>query len=78
MCDSLFGSFYCNIFQCNYEPFLSQHLVFMNLLIPLQLFEGLKVHRGDDGKLRFFRPMLNMKRMAKSAKRACLPVRLKD
>lgn len=45
---------------------------------PHQLFEGLKVSRGDDGRLRFFRPMLNMKRMSKSAKRACLPVRWRD
>lgn len=43
--------------------------------LPHQLFEGMKVTRGDDGRLRFFRPELNMRRMSKSAKRACLPVR---
>lgn len=40
-----------------------------------QLFEGLKAYNGEDKRLRLFRPMLNMKRMSKSAKRACLPVR---
>lgn len=40
-----------------------------------QLFEGLKVYIGEDKRLRLFRPMLNMKRMSKSAKRVCLPVR---
>lgn len=45
------------------------------MMLSLQLFEGLKAYRGDDNRLRLFRPMLNMNRMAKSAKRACLPVR---
>lgn len=40
-----------------------------------QLFEGLKAYNGEDKRLRLFRPMLNMKRMSKSAKRVCLPVR---
>ena len=40
-----------------------------------QLFEGLKAYRGEDNQLRLFRPMLNMKRMSYSAKKACLPVR---
>nr|XP_023672487.1 branched-chain-amino-acid aminotransferase, cytosolic isoform X1 [Paramormyrops kingsleyae] len=39
----------------------------------IQLFEGLKAYWGQDGQVRLFRPMLNMKRMAVSAKRACLP-----
>lgn len=39
-----------------------------------QVFEGLKLYRGDDKQLRLFRPMLNMNRMSSSATRACLPV----
>lgn len=39
-----------------------------------QLFEGLKVYPGEDERLRLFRPMLNLKRMSKSARRVCLPV----
>uniref|UniRef100_A0A3B4XX85 branched-chain-amino-acid transaminase n=2 Tax=Seriola lalandi dorsalis TaxID=1841481 RepID=A0A3B4XX85_SERLL len=39
----------------------------------IQLFEGMKAYRGDDNRLRLFRPMLNMNRMANSSKRACLP-----
>lgn len=42
----------------------------------MQLFEGMKAYRGPDNKVRLFRPMINMKRMLKSAHRACLPVRL--
>uniref|UniRef100_A0A3B1IPT5 Branched-chain-amino-acid aminotransferase n=1 Tax=Astyanax mexicanus TaxID=7994 RepID=A0A3B1IPT5_ASTMX len=37
------------------------------------LFEGMKAYRGADGRVRLFRPMLNMTRMLKSANRACLP-----
>uniref|UniRef100_A0A8C0BMH2 Branched-chain-amino-acid aminotransferase n=1 Tax=Buteo japonicus TaxID=224669 RepID=A0A8C0BMH2_9AVES len=33
------------------------------------LFEGMKAYRGVDGKIRLFRPTLNMDRMARSAKR---------
>lgn len=33
----------------------------------LQAFEGMKAYRGDDDKLRLFRPMKNMERMNKSA-----------
>ncbi|XP_053208793.1 branched-chain-amino-acid aminotransferase-like [Panonychus citri] len=36
------------------------------------LFEGLKCYRGDDGKIRLFRPEKNMERMVTSAKRASL------
>ena len=38
-----------------------------------QLFEGLKSYRGVDGKVRIFRPDLNMQRMNLSAQRAGLP-----
>ncbi|KAL9083227.1 MAG: hypothetical protein Q9159_005897 [Coniocarpon cinnabarinum] len=36
-------------------------------------FEGLKLYRGYDGRLRLFRPELNARRMAKSAERISLP-----
>ena len=39
------------------------------------LFEGLKAYRDKDGKVRLFRPDLNMARMNRSAKRLALPVR---
>ncbi|XP_037616080.1 branched-chain-amino-acid aminotransferase, cytosolic [Sebastes umbrosus] len=57
------------------KPFgnLSLHPASSSLHYGIQLFEGLKVYRGDDNQLRLFRPMLNMNRMSNSAKRACLP-----
>ncbi|XP_030006021.1 branched-chain-amino-acid aminotransferase, cytosolic isoform X1 [Sphaeramia orbicularis] len=57
------------------KPFgnLSLHPACSSLHYAIQVFEGLKVYRGDDNKLRLFRPMLNMNRMASSAKKACLP-----
>lgn len=39
----------------------------------IQLFEGMKAYRGFDGKIRLFRPDLNMKRLLASAKRLSLP-----
>lgn len=38
-----------------------------------QLFEGMKAYRGKDGKIRVFRPEMNMDRMNASAKRSGLP-----
>lgn len=38
-----------------------------------QLFEGMKAFRGVDGKVRLFRPDMNMKRMNASAARSCFP-----
>ncbi|XP_044198615.1 branched-chain-amino-acid aminotransferase, cytosolic isoform X1 [Thunnus albacares] len=57
------------------KPFgnLSLNPACSSLHYGIQLFEGLKAYRGDDNRLRLFRPMLNMNRMANSAKRACLP-----
>ncbi|KAK7602014.1 hypothetical protein V9T40_009455 [Parthenolecanium corni] len=37
------------------------------------LFEGMKAFRGVDGKIRLFRPLLNLQRLNQSAERACLP-----
>ncbi|XP_060576542.1 branched-chain-amino-acid aminotransferase-like isoform X1 [Ruditapes philippinarum] len=39
-----------------------------------ELFEGMKAYRGDDDKIRLFRPMENMKRMLSTSERACLPL----
>ncbi|CAI5452720.1 unnamed protein product [Caenorhabditis angaria] len=39
----------------------------------VQLFEGMKAYHGVDGKIRLFRPEMNMLRMKRSAERACLP-----
>lgn len=36
----------------------------------------MKAYRGSDGKIRLFRPDLNMKRMLTSAERSVLPVRI--
>ena len=38
-----------------------------------ELFEGMKAFRGDDGKIRLFRPEMNCRRMHKGAQRLCMP-----
>ncbi|XP_022653815.1 branched-chain-amino-acid aminotransferase, cytosolic-like isoform X2 [Varroa destructor] len=38
-----------------------------------ELFEGMKAYRGHDGKIRLFRPELNVQRLLASAKRLGLP-----
>ena len=38
-----------------------------------ELFEGMKAYRGDDGKVRLFRPMHTLTRMLVAAQRSCLP-----
>ncbi|KHJ47071.1 putative branched-chain-amino-acid transaminase 1 [Trichuris suis] len=38
-----------------------------------QIFEGLKAFRGIDGKIRLFRPRLNIQRMLQSAQRCSMP-----
>lgn len=39
----------------------------------IELFEGMKAYRGVDGKIRLFRPEMNMERMNNSAIRSGLP-----
>nr|CAG4647008.1 EOG090X051P [Megafenestra aurita]SVE92357.1 EOG090X051P [Megafenestra aurita] len=39
----------------------------------IELFEGMKAYRGEDGRIRLFRPDRNMARMLNTAKRASLP-----
>lgn len=38
-----------------------------------EIFEGLKAYRTENGEIRLFRPMENIKRMNASANRMCLP-----
>jgi len=38
------------------------------------LFEGMKAYKSRDGKIRLFRPEMNMKRMNQSAQRLAFPV----
>ncbi|MBO5313123.1 MAG: branched-chain amino acid aminotransferase [Clostridia bacterium] len=38
-----------------------------------EIFEGLKAYRTENGEIRLFRPMENIKRMNNSANRMCLP-----
>lgn len=40
----------------------------------MEAFEGMKAYKDAHGKLRLFRPMMNMKRLATSAERLSLPV----
>ncbi|XP_053575057.1 branched-chain-amino-acid aminotransferase, cytosolic [Bombina bombina] len=59
----------------NIKPFqnLSLHPACSALHYAIELFEGLKAYRGEDGKIRLFRPKLNMERMLRSSVRATLP-----
>ncbi|NXT55873.1 BCAT1 protein, partial [Pluvianellus socialis] len=52
---------------------LSLHPASSALHYAIELFEGMKAYRGVDGKIRLFRPTLNMDRMARSARRTTLP-----
>ncbi|XP_048847636.1 branched-chain-amino-acid aminotransferase, cytosolic-like isoform X1 [Brienomyrus brachyistius] len=58
------------------KPFqnLSLHPASSALHYSIELFEGMKAFRGVDGRVRLFRPMLNMERMYRSAERCCLPL----
>jgi len=38
-----------------------------------ELFEGQKAFRGPDGEIRIFRPIENVRRMASSCERICIP-----
>ncbi|CAI4233259.1 unnamed protein product [Auanema sp. JU1783] len=52
---------------------LSLHPAAKSLHYASQLFEGMKAYRGVDGRVRLFRPDLNMDRMKRSANRCALP-----
>ncbi|XP_066141728.1 branched-chain-amino-acid aminotransferase, cytosolic [Euwallacea fornicatus] len=52
---------------------ISLHPAAKVLHYAVELFEGMKAYRGVDGKIRIFRPELNMTRMNKSAQSSGLP-----
>jgi branched-chain amino acid aminotransferase len=60
----------------NIEPLkhFSIHPAAKVLHYAIELFEGMKAYRGVDGKVRLFRPDLNMSRMHRSTHRSALPV----
>uniref|UniRef100_A0A1B6KV56 Branched-chain-amino-acid aminotransferase n=1 Tax=Graphocephala atropunctata TaxID=36148 RepID=A0A1B6KV56_9HEMI len=53
--------------------YLSLHPAAKVLHYAIELFEGMKAYRGVDGRIRIFRPDLNMERMNLSAARSGLP-----
>ncbi|KAK9498216.1 hypothetical protein O3M35_004080 [Rhynocoris fuscipes] len=53
--------------------YLSLHPAAKVLHYAIELFEGMKAYRGRDGRIRIFRPDLNMARMNQSALRSGLP-----
>lgn len=57
------------------QPFgtIAMHPASKVLHYAQEIFEGMKAYRGTDGKIRLFRPTLNMARMNMSARRAHLP-----
>ena len=52
---------------------LSMHPASSVLHYALECFEGMKAYRDKDGNARLFRPDMNMKRLANSARRLYLP-----
>ncbi|KAM7134444.1 LOW QUALITY PROTEIN: branched-chain-amino-acid aminotransferase, mitochondrial [Macrochelys suwanniensis] len=61
--------------QPHIKPFqnLSLHPASSALHYAVELFEGMKAFRGEDQRIRLFRPLLNMARMYRTAARATLP-----
>lgn len=57
-----------NIHSCH-----SSFLIVNPFSYATQCFEGMKLYRGYDGKLRLFRPDLNAARLAMSSARVALP-----
>jgi len=54
------------------SPFLQMHIAATCLHYGQAAFEGLKVFRCKDGKVRAFRPVENARRMAATARRTCM------
>ena len=59
--------------QFTTDEYLPIHMSAACLHYGLEAFEGLKAFRGDDGKIRLFRPKANAFRMACGARKLCLP-----
>ena len=53
--------------------YISLHPASTVLHYGAEIFEGLKAYRTEDGEIRLFRPMENIRRMNDSADRMCLP-----
>lgn len=53
--------------------YISLHPAAKVLHYAVELFEGMKAYRGADGRIRIFRPEMNMERMNRSAARSGLP-----
>jgi len=64
-----------------HDPLISKYHSFSmdpfnsSLHYGIQLFEGMKAFKTEEGKVTLFRPEMNMARMNQSAKRLSLPVR---
>ena len=82
-----FGKFFTdNMFIMDYDSEIGWHnariVPFANISLHpastvlhygAEIFEGLKAYRTEEGEVRLFRPMENIKRMNSSANRMCLP-----
>ena len=56
------------------EPYVKMHILACGMHYGQSIFEGMKAFRGQDGKVRLFRPDENAKRFIRSATRVCLPI----
>ncbi len=54
------------------EPYLKLSIAAACLHYGQEAFEGLKAYRGEDGKVRIFRPEMNARRLMRSAERTCM------
>ena len=54
------------------EPYLKIHVAATCLHYGQDAFEGLKVYRTQDGRIRAFRPLENARRLNRSAQRSCM------
>ncbi len=75
--DHMFSMEYRNGSWCEASiiPFgmVEIHPVSASLHYGQSIFEGLKAYRGQDGKIRLFRPEMNYRRMMASCERMCIP-----
>lgn len=54
------------------SPYLTLSIAAECLHYGQAAFEGLKAYRGEDGKVRLFRPEMNAQRLMRSARRTCM------
>ena len=55
------------------DPYLSVHVAATGLHYGQSGFEGLKAFKGQDGRVRIFRPDANGERLVRTAQRVCMP-----